>query len=132
MPEPDTGKESKMQVKKFFTPKKLLAIFTAMTLVFIAILIVLGPKLFYGPIHIHLFASHGITTQDVVALVPFIGGTLWFAKEVWEGQYIVQDDIERFPVYSAKVMFGFGLLAGIYTGIPIAIILIRKFDIFCN
>ena len=116
-----------MQIKNFFTNKKIFAFFWIFILNFIGLILVLGPKWIEGPIHIHLFNDHGFTTQDAIALIPISAGMLLFGKEIWEERTRLFRFISQFTNYSVIFILSIGISIGVFLGVPIGMILIKIF-----
>jgi amino acid permease len=88
-----------------------------LVLLFMGLLVVMGPKWPEGFIHIHISSGHGFTDQDAFALIPIFLGIAWFGIGVWKSRYFLRDYIRSAPEKAVIFALIFGLLLGLTMGV---------------
>lgn len=101
-------------------------------LMLIGIAIVIGPKLPEGPIHISLPGGHGITAQDILALVPISMAVAWLGLGLWKHQHIWVDAMRHSPIKAFLFALILGLFVGFVFGLPVGAVLKTEVKSFIN
>jgi len=98
-----------------------------LTLFALGIVIVIEPKWHNEFIHISLSNGHGITTQDVIALLPISLGLLWLGAGIWHDRDTLRQYARQFPETAAITALGIGVTIGSIFGLFLGVIFEDKF-----
>jgi hypothetical protein len=102
--------------------KRAAWLYVGLGLIALALLIFFGPKRYEGPVLLPISREHAVTAQDIVALVPFLAGSLWLSIGLWQNRESLLSLVSRWPGRAVLLVFAVGIDLGLVLGVALGVL----------